>query len=119
MDRLGADLKVPIGEALQKSKEYVDEQAHAAMKKHHRTGKTESTILDSASVEWEGHLASIKVGFDISGGGLPSIFLMYGTPRMAKDSKLYNAVYGPKTKREVKEIQEKIFQEALHRAMGG
>ena len=43
--------------------------------------------------------AYIKVGFNISKGGLASIFLMYGTPRMQPDKKLYNSIYGSSTKK--------------------
>ena len=51
-------------------------------------------------------------------GGLPSIFLMYGTPRMKKDSKVYNAVYGKKTMDEVSMIQALIFADAINNHFG-
>ena len=119
LEKLGGDLKETADKALKESKELVNEQLHEQMKKHHRTGKTDKSINDNAKVEWSGNVGSIDVGFDIAHGGLPSIFLMYGTPRMSKDQKLYNAVYGSATKRKVKELQEKIFAEAIQRKMGG
>lgn len=119
LEKLGGDLKEAADKALKESKDLVDEQLHEQMKKHHRTGRTEKSIRDDAEVEWSGNVGSVDVGFDIAHGGLPSIFLMYGTPRMSKDQKLYNAVYGTATKRKVKELQEKIFAEAIQRRMGG
>ena len=119
LDRLGGDLKAAIDKALEESKDFVNTQLHEQMKKHRRTGNTERTISDTANVEWSGPICSVDVGFDIAQGGLASVFLMYGTPRMDKDQKLYNAVYGTATKRKVKEIQEKIFVEAIEKVMGG
>lgn len=43
---------------------------------------------------------------------------MYGTPRMKKDTKLYNAIYGTKTQKEIKQIQKEIFEEEIRRVMG-
>lgn len=119
LDKLGGDLKSAVDKALLESKDFVDDQLHAQMKKHHRTGNTEDTIKDNAKVEWSGSLASVDVGFSISHGGLASIFLMYGTPRAQPDRKLYNAIYGRTTKRKVREIQEEIFTKAIKEKMGG
>lgn len=118
LDKLGGDLRAAVEQALQESAELVAQQLQADMPKHHRTGRTQRSILNNR-VEWNGTIAEIKVGFDISNGGFPSIFLMYGTPRMAKDQKLYNDVYGAATKRKVRELQEKIFADAIRRIMGG
>lgn len=112
-------LKETTEKALVESKEYVTKQLHQEMPKHHRTGRTESSIDDDSGVEWKGPIASIKVGFKISDGGLASIFLMYGTPRMQPDKKLYNDIYGPATSRKVSEIQREVFDKALREVMEG
>lgn len=117
-DALGGDLKSVVTECLEKSHNHVTPKLHKDMKRHRRTGDTESSI-GVTRVEWEGTKASIKVGFNISHGGLPSIFLMYGTPRMKKDSKLYNDIYGTKTRKEIKELQEEIFKKKTDAIMGG
>lgn len=119
LDKLGGDIKTAVDKSLEESKKLVNKQLHEQMKKHKRTGDTEKTIRDNARVEWSGTLGAVKVGFDIAHGGLPSIFLMYGTPRMQKDQKLYNAVYGAGTKRKIKELQKKIFNDEIKRVMGG
>lgn len=124
LDRLGGDLKATTEKALQNSHDFVTPKLHAAMRKHRQTGATESTILDSAKVEWEGTVASIDVGFDIANGGLPSIFLMYGTPRrkpkpQKADTELFEALYGKQTQKQIKELQEKTFARAIKKAMEG
>lgn len=118
LDKLGGDLKSATDEALQKSKEFVDNGLREQMQKHHRTGDTEKSLMLDAKVEWSGSTASVDVGFDIAHGGLASIFLMYGTPKMQPDKKLYNAIYGSATKRKVREIQEEIFAKAIKRREG-
>ena len=118
LEQLGASLKDTAEEALTKSKELVNDQLHAEMAKHRRTDRTESSILDNAQVVWSGGEASIDVGFDIAHGGLPSIFLMYGTPKMAADRNLYDAVYGNAMKKRIRKLQEEIFAQAIEKAMG-
>lgn len=115
LDKLGGDLKEVTAEALEKSHAYVTPTLHQAMKKHHRTGRTERSIDDSGKVYWSGNTATVDVGFDISGGGLASVFLMYGTPKMKKDTKLYNAIYGSATKKKLAEIQEEIILGAIEK----
>lgn len=119
LDKLGGDLNKTVEEALKKSVEHVTPKIQQAMQKHRQTGNTANSIVTTSNVEWDGTLAKIKVGFNISDGGLPSIFLMYGTPRMRKDAKLYNAIYGAKTKKEVTEIQQEIFLKAIRKKMEG
>ena len=119
LDKLGGNLKGTVDQILTESKALVNDSLHAEMIKHHRSGHTEASIRDDARVEWEGLTARINVGFDIANGGLPSIFLMYGTPRMQKDQRLYNAVYGSTTKKKIKKLQTEMFDEAIKKAMGG
>lgn len=119
LDQLGGDLKATAEKALQDSKDYVTENIEADMKRHKRTGITEASIKEDSKVTWEGMTASIDVGFDIKHGGLASIFLMYGTPKMAKDQKLYNDFYGTGTRKKIKEMQEEIFKKAIEEKMGG
>lgn len=121
LQKLGSTefLKKTVEQALEESKEYVTEKLHQEMPKHHRTGRTEASIDDDSGVEWRGTIAEIKVGFKISDGGLASIFLMYGTPRMQPDKKLYNDVYGAATSRKIQEIQRDVFEKALKEVMEG
>ncbi|MDE6314017.1 MAG: hypothetical protein K2M46_10470 [Lachnospiraceae bacterium] len=117
LDGLGGDVEKAIEDSLEQSAELVARNAEAAIGKHRRTGHTESTILKSESVQKSGVERMIRVGFDLP-EGLTSVFLMYGTPRHAADRKLYNAVYGTKTKKEIREKQSQVINNAIRRMEG-
>lgn len=112
MHKMGANVKEVTKSALEKSREYINKNLENAMIPHNRTGKTMESIKKEP-IEWQGTVAKIPVGFNIKNGGFPSIFLMYGTPKMKKDTKLYNAIYGSKTKKKVKEIINEEFNKVL------
>jgi len=118
INKLEGDVKKTSEKALKASRDYITPNIKKEMSKHKRTGKTASSIAENESVKWEGSKASIYVGFKIKEGGIASIFLMYGTPKMKKDQKLYNAIYGASTLRKIKNIQENIFYDEIRR-MGG
>lgn len=113
--KLEGDIKSTTEKALKASHSKVTPQIQAAMSRHRRSGDTEKSIVTTPRVSWNGGSASVDVGFDISSGGLPSIFLMYGTPRMKKDSVLYNSIYGKRVRDEVRRIQEDIFWKEIRR----
>lgn len=119
LDELQGDLKETTEKALQASFDHVTPKLAKDIKKHKLTGATEASLRKNEKVEWSGTTASINVGFDIDNGGLPSIFLMYGTPRMKPDKKLYNDIYGSKTKKEIAEIQREIFASEIKKKMEG
>ena len=112
----GREERRAVEEALRDSKDYVTKQLAQEIKRHRRTGITEKSLDQNDTVTWEGTEASIPVGFHIRQGGIASIFLMYGTPRMQPDKKLYNAIYGSRTKKEIHDIQEAAFIRAISRA---
>lgn len=119
LESVEGDIKATVDAALRASKQAVNPGVKQAIARHKLTGYTEASLDKSMKVDWEGTIASIDIGFNIKGGGLPSIFLMYGTPRMKKDSKLYNSIYGSKIKKQVATIQEEVFQKRIARRMGG
>lgn len=119
IEKSEGDVKSAVEESLQAAGEIIADKLHVDMKKHRRSGKTEESILDDSKVKWEGTMASISVGFDIKNGGLPSVFLMYGTPRKPKDQKLYNDIYGTRTQKEIAKLQEEVLKKQLSKALGG
>ena len=119
LKELEGDLKTTTEDALKASQAIIAENAKVAIEKHVRSGKTKTSVITDGAVEWEGFTASIPVGFDIKNGGLPSVFLMYGTPRMAKDPDVYNAVYGKKTRERVQQTQRFIFADEISKMMRG
>lgn len=119
LEKAGGTIKEVAEDCLIAAHETVTPAIQADMRKHYRTGKTEGSISTNPEVTWEGTCASVPVGFKIGEGGLPSIFLMYGTPRMKKDAKLYNDLYGSKMKKEIAKRQEEIFQDAMRNVWEG
>lgn len=117
IDRLNGDLKSIMTEALIESKKLVNPEIKKRMEKHRRTGTTEGSIDESLKVDWVGNVGEIKIGFEFD-EGLPSVFLMYGTPRMKKDTKLYNSIYGSETRKKILELQKEIFEREIER-LGG
>ena len=126
LDKLGGTtaMKRGVEAGLKASKEYVNPQLEKAMAKLPAGGKysrgiTKKSIDKDMTIDWQGMTGEIKVGFDFSKSGLTSIFLMYGTPRMSPVSGLKNAIYGAKTKKEIKKIQAEAVQKVIDRVMGG
>ena len=114
MHKMGANVKEVAESSLKKSRDYINKNLESAMTPHNRSGETMKSLKD-APVEWSGTVAKIPVGFDIKNGGLPSIFLMYGTkvygtPRIKKDMKLYKAIYGKDTMAKIEEIMRGELQ---------
>ena len=115
LTKLDGDIKGVTEKALRETHKVITKKAEAAIAPHKETGVTEKSLKRNAEIEWVGTLASVETGFSIRQGGLASIFLMYGTPRMKKDQNLYNAFFGNKTKKEVMELQETIFYDEIRR----
>lgn len=122
-----AGLQKAVEKGLKASKDYVNAEAEKAMQKSklpakgkYSKGDTLQGLDRNTSVDWKdgGTYATVKIGFDLS-QNITSIFLMYGTPRMAPDKALYNAFYSAKTKRKVKEVQKEVVTEYLEEIMRG
>lgn len=125
VDKLGGQSREMCEQALIETHRIVTQKAEEGMSPSnlaaggkYSSGKTLRSLQYNADVEWSGDIASIKVGFDIEHGGLASIFLMYGTPRMEKDKALYNAFYGAETKKQIIEAQENVFYSEIRRLTG-
>ncbi len=115
LKKLDGDIKGVTEKALKETYSFITNKADKAIKPHRYSGQTEKSLKRNSEVEWVGSLASVDVGFSISNGGLASIFLMYGTPKMKKDQNLYNAFFGKKTREEVMKMQEEIYYEEIRR----
>lgn len=117
-----AGLKQAVEAGLKATKEYVNKNADAAMQKGNMPargkywqGKTKKSLDRNYNVEWSGYTGEMKVGFNLEDSGLTSIFLMYGTPRIAPVPGLYDAFYGKKTKTEIKKIQKEALEKWIER----
>lgn len=118
IDRSGGDLHKAVDDALTQTQKQIQQNVTTAAApyatkglKGYAKGEMYKSIIKDAEISWHGSVAEVKVGFDLNApGGWHSIFVMYGTPRMSKDPKIYNAIKGAKTKKEIAEIQEKIMK---------
>lgn len=127
LDRLQGDLKKITEEALIEGKEVAtknllvatNKENYPAHGKYSKDDRTRKSIDTTKAVSWVGTTAEIKVGFDFSKSGLTSIFLMYGTPRMNKVQAIYDAIYGNKTRSEIRKIQKQVFENAIKKKMEG
>lgn len=123
LDELSNDgLKRATENALKATDKYVTAEVDKAVAgskfNFSRTGKTKASIDRDEAVEWQGTQATAKAGFRISGGGLPSVFLMYGTPHIAPDTKLRAAAKGTgKHKKAIEQIQAAEFNKVVEEVM--
>lgn len=118
LKKLEGDVKGTTEKALKETHKIVTTKAEQEIRRHKRSGRTEESLQRQANVEWNGSVAQVHVGFDIKHGGLASIFLMYGTPKIPKDQKLYNAFFGRGTIQEIRNAQQDIFYDEIRR-LGG
>lgn len=122
LTKMDGNIDDAMDDALIASQKLIANKAGKAMEKHKRTGSTAESIIVDGEVRLAGGCKEIDVGFNLGNGGMPSVYLMYGTklygqPHIAPDKELYDAVFGKKTKKEVEEVQEKAFQKAIEEAM--
>lgn len=115
---LEKDAKPATEEALTKAHAIATAKAAAAARQlpaggKYSTGRMAASLKTDAKITWNGTEASVDVGFNIKKGGLPSIFMMYGTPRYMKVQAMYDAFYGSDTEGEIINAEKEIFYKHL------
>ena len=126
IDEAGGDLRAAVNEALTETQGIIENYvldasvpyAHGGLKGYAK-GDMFDAIITDAQIEWSGNVATVQSGFGLMRkGGWHSIFVMYGTPKMAKDQKVYNAIRGTKVRKAIAEAQQRIMSERLKLAKG-
>lgn len=117
-----AAVKRAVEGGMKATKQMVNPQISTAMQASnlpaggkYSTGATMEKLNTDFTVEWDGNMASLKLGFDLTGDGLTSIFLMYGTPKMQPAAGLREALQENPRKISRKEMQAAI-KKILERA---
>lgn len=119
LERMGGDLQKAVDTALKSTHEHITPQLSAGIARHNFSGDTAETLERAPHVEWVTPLkARVSIGFNLKEGGVPSIFLMWGTPKrraskMPVDTSFRNAAFGPKVKREVAQLQREALEAAV------
>lgn len=118
IDKAGGDLRKAADDALTETGRIISDSATSAAspyfkggRKGYATGEMAHSLIKKSQVSWEGNTATVAVGFDLKKkGAYHSIFVMYGTPRIAKDTKLYSSIKGAGVKKRIIQAQGKVFE---------
>jgi len=129
LDNLGNGyLKKAVDNAFTASKDYVNGAVDAAMESSfynfkrgqgYSRGKagTSLAVVRAMPVEWNGSVASAYIGVRLR-DALEVTFLIYGTPHLAADVNLRNAIkVKGKYKKEVSKIQLEEFTKVIKEAL--
>lgn len=90
LEKAGGNVEKAIVNALKKSAEKPKAEMLEYIRQHKLSGATEESFTEE--IKSEGDKIYMKVGFDIKKGGLPAVFLNYGTPRIAPSFFVDNAI---------------------------
>lgn len=128
LSELGDDvLKKAVDNAFTASKEYINNEVSKAMDASrynfdgtgYSQGKAKASLreVEAMPVEWNGTVAEAYIGVRTR-DALEVLFLGYGTPHLAADTKLLNAIkVKGKHKKEVERIQKEEFNKVLEEAL--
>lgn len=129
IDAIGGDLHEAVDEALEETQFIVQSNLVTAASpyqhggvKGYAKGTMYSSIIQDVDIVWKGTIAEVNTGFSGTKGSMAgfmhSIYVMYGTPRMAKNAKVYNAIKGTRTRKEIAKKQEEVMQKHLKLGKG-
>lgn len=112
LEKAGANVEKLVVDALQKSVEKPKQEMYDYMKAHTRKGDYVHTIDSfTTEIKQEGDKVYLKLGFDIKNGGLPAVFLNYGTPKIPPSFFIDNAIENNVD--EIKRVQLEALNEAF------
>lgn len=125
IEKMGGSLEEAVEEALQGTHDLITPKLAQNIARHNVSGDTEKSLDKAPAVTWKNPLvARVNIGFDLTDGGVPSVFLMWGTPKrkaseMPVDKALKNAAFGPAVKREVAKLQREAMEAYLQKTLRG
>lgn len=111
IQKVGGNIDAAAEKALVESAKPFVEDLKSGIKKHRRTGFTEASLNDPTQLQREGNQLTLNVGFDLGKGGLPALFLEYGTPHMKPDPFIRPNIQLNQSK--ARKIQQEILSQIL------
>lgn len=118
LEKLGGNAMEAAEEALEETYNYVTPKIKKELSKYKvRTGAMVESFRKNEKVEWYGFMAQIKAGFDYDISGHSIFHMITGTPYMEPNKKLYNALYGARTKSDIEKIQREVFLDKIREVM--
>ncbi len=111
IQKIGGDVNQAAERAILASAKPFHQDLKQAIKKHKRSGLTESTLKSPTNIKLQGNQCSLDVGFHIKSGGLPALFLEYGTPRMKAQPFIRPAIN--RNKKNAKQVQQQAIEQLL------
>lgn len=125
LDKLGADLKKVVEDAMENAGQKVQQDVTEAMdssnlpaRGKYSQGETKASIIRDPKVVWHGSQGEMDLGFDKTKPGAGG-FLITGTPKMKPDYKLEDIF---SRKKYVNDIMKRIrteLQDEIEQKMGG
>lgn len=114
IEAMGGNAEKAIEKALLECHELVTNQVNQEMARYKiNSGEMKESILDENRVQWTGKRVSVKAGFNQKQSMHGTYMMITGTPYRKPDRQLYNAIYGAKTRKAIKEIQEKALMKVI------
>lgn len=111
IQKVGGNIDAAAEKALVESAKPFVEDLKSGIKKHRRTGLTEASLNDPTQLQREGNQLTLNVGFDLGKGGLPALFLEYGTPRMKPEPFIRPSIQRNQSK--ARKIQQAVLNQIL------
>lgn len=119
IEKAGGSLQDAVNDALEKTHDLIMPPLSTGIARHVDSGDTKESLVRMPNVTWISPLlAQVNIGFNLD-EGWPSVFLMWGTPKMAPDKALKNAAFGPSVKRKVAKIQKEALEAFLQNLTRG
>lgn len=118
LESLGQDVKPVVEQALQQASEKISADTESALayanlpaRGKFSSGDTAGSVVRDSTVQWDGNVAWVPVGFDF---GVPGAggFLIKGTPKMSPDKELAK-IYRQKSY--MKKLQDEMSDVVLEK----
>lgn len=133
INRMGSNAHNAIDKALLDCHELITKQTREAVRKGvvvstkngtwqtminlDNTKELKESFYETGKVQWYGETAQIFAGFDQKKSMHATYLMITGNPYITPSKEMYNAIYGAKTKKAIREITEKALKQVIEGAV--